>query len=395
MLDRNAAIAEAAACTAEAARRQFRGELHGIPVGIKDIIAVAGRPNECGSSLLKGDIPTEDATLVTRLKQAGAIILGKTVTTEFAYFTPTAQPPTANPWNRLHTPGGSSSGSAAAVAAGHVPLAFGTQTVGSILRPASYCGVVGWKPAHGWMDCTGVHPFARSFDTLGSFTGSVDSAAYAHGVLTGDLRPLPRSDPPRLAWLQEFFLSTAAPEMQSALTMAVVQLMQQGAGVIQAPLPASFATVAADHRAIMAAEAAVVHMENFSRHPDAFSEPLATLLEEGMHLTPRGLSAALERREQFRRDMLAGPAADGRLLLTPAAKTAAPAGLTATGDPAFNGPWTYLGWPAITLPMARSANGLPLGLQLAAPPGQETRLLTAARWCESTLACESIYPDPI
>ncbi|MGH7144003.1 MAG: amidase [Planctomycetota bacterium] len=391
-LDRAAALAAAAACTAEAAARQFRGELHGIPVAVKDIVAVAGLPNECGSPLMRGNVPTQDAEIVARLRRAGAIVLGKTVTTEFAYFTPG---PTANPWNPAHTPGGSSSGSAAAVSAGQTPLAIGTQTVGSILRPASFCGCVGFKPGHGWLPLTGVHPFARSFDTLGLLTREVESAWFAYGVLRSDLRPLPSLErPPRLLWLQEYFWREAEPAMQTALALAAVSFIKAGADVVKSAPPPSFAAVAADHRTIMAAEAALVHMENFSRRPEAFGEPLANLIEQGMRVQPRTLSAAHERREIFRRELLALFGAEGGCLLLPAARGDAPLGLGATGDPAFNGPWTYAGLPAVALPMALAPGGLPLGLQLVGPPGGEAPLMAAARWCEDQLRFSAEPPLP-
>lgn len=378
-LDRAAAERTAAELTCEAAARRFRGELHGIPVGIKDIIEVAGLPCECGSRLLAGRVPDTDAEIVRRLRQAGAVILGKTVTTEFAYFTPG---PTTNPWNREYTPGGSSSGSAAAVAAGHVPLAIGTQTVGSILRPASFCGTVGFKPSHNWLPCRGVHPFARSFDTLGPFTRGIEDAWYSYAVLRGDLRPLPwPAKPPKMIWLHAQFFHEAAGEMQMAVALAAVELIKHGADIVKAPLPESQAGVAADHRAIMASEAAVVHLANFSREPEAYGAPLSQLLDEGLTLQPRQLSAALDRRETYRREMLAF-FADADCLLLPAARGEATYGLQSTGDPAFNGPWTYLGWPAVALPMAFSPRGLPLGLQLVGRPGGEAQLMAAARWCE-------------
>src|ERR671924_1210836 len=292
--DRSGALTTAQQLEAEAQRGSRRGPLHGVPIGIKDIYWTAGLKTTCGSRIFADHVPNYDATTVARLKQAGAIILGKTVTTEFA----TADPgPTRNPWHLEHTPGGSSSGSAAGVAARMVPAALGSQTGGSIQRPAAFCGVFGLKPTHGRVSNYGVFPVSWCLDHMGPLARTVADVALVLQLLAGhdpldassSRAPVPdyvqavqRAErPPRLGLVRQFYLERADPELRSHTEGVADQLARAGASVEEVKLPDSFGAVLAAHRILMHVEAAAVHAELFRRHADLYRPKLRATIEAG------------------------------------------------------------------------------------------------------------------
>jgi Asp-tRNA(Asn)/Glu-tRNA(Gln) amidotransferase A subunit family amidase len=343
------------------------GPLRGVPVGVKDIIDVAGLPTECGSPLRRGRIAEADAPLVARLRRLGAIPLGKTVTTEFAYFAPG---PTRNPHNLAHTPGGSSSGSAAAVATGVVPLALGSQTAGSLTRPASYCGVAGFvAPAGGPLDTTGFVGLAPGLDAVGLLTPTVADLRLAHGALIGAERvPGPPQPPtrPRLAVWSGDELAEISKDMRAALARSVEDAVANGAVLVDVDWPALTPRLVEAHITVMAYEAARMLAEE-STHPDRLSAPLNELLAHGRSLTTGDYEHARSVARRERSAMLA-LLCDVDAVLGPAAPGVAPKGLTATGSPVLSRPWQLLGLPAVTVPGHRDARGMPLGVQLVGHP---------------------------
>jgi Asp-tRNA(Asn)/Glu-tRNA(Gln) amidotransferase A subunit family amidase len=363
----------------EAKTGRVGGPLHGIPVGVKDLFHVAGMTTTAGAGPFAHERPREDAAAVIRLRAAGAVIVGKTATTEFAYMDPAE---TRNPWNPEHTPGGSSSGSAAAVAAGMVPLALGTQTVGSVLRPAAYCGVVGLKPTHGLIPTGGVIPLAWSLDHVGCFARSVADAAIGLGVLAGrSFQSLPA--PPRiglpLAWVEH-----AQPEVASHVGAVAERLARSGARVETVALPPSLAGIDPAGRRVMAVEAATYHTSRFGDDLSHHRPGIAGLVRSGLAVSGVDYVRATRERDRFRAEM-AELFERHTVLLTPVAPSPAPRGLASTGDPAFCAPWSFIGAPAIALPSGVAADGLPLAVQLVAGPHRETALLGAAAWCEAVL----------
>jgi Asp-tRNA(Asn)/Glu-tRNA(Gln) amidotransferase A subunit family amidase len=343
------------------------GPLRGVPVGVKDIIDVAGLPTECGSPLRRGRIAEADAPLVARLRRLGAIPLGKTVTTEFAYFAPG---PTRNPHNLAHTPGGSSSGSAAAVATGVVPLALGSQTAGSLTRPASYCGVAGFAvPAGGSLDTTGFVGLSHSLDAVGLLTPTVADLRLVYGALTGSdrlSRPPEAPTRPRLAVWSGGELAEISQDMRAALVRSVEDAVANGAVLVDVDWPALTPRLVEAHITVMAYEAARMLAEE-STHPDRLSAPLNELLAHGRSITTGDYEHArsVARRERSTVLALLG---DVDAVLGPAAPGAAPKGLTATGSPVLSRPWQLLGLPALTVPGHRDAQGMPLGVQLVGHP---------------------------
>ena len=362
--------------------------LGGVPVGVKDIIATADMPTGHGSPLHDGQRPTQDAAVVRRLRERGGIVFGKTVTTEFAWRHPG---PTVNPFGRLHTPGGSSSGSAASVAAGIVPLALGTQTLGSIIRPAAFCGVVGLKPSFGTIDRAGVHPLAGSLDHLGLFTRSVDDAAYALSLLADEnsfaVDPrlgLLADAPPRLLLVRTAQWQDVGAEQQALLAASARRLVDAGAMVADADLPEAFAPVPDLLHVVLAVEAAANLGDHFDRHPERISAPLRQLVAEGRTLSSASYAHARAAQSALREALDTMLRGFDALLLVPA-PGAAPLGLAHTGDGTFCAPWSFTGAPAIALPAGWSRDGLPLGLQLVAAWRQDLRLLRAAKWAEQVL----------
>ncbi len=401
-LDREHALKASRMLDAHKQRGLPLGPLHGVPVGIKDIIDTAGMPTENGTPADAGRRPRDDATVIRRLKRAGAVILGKTVTTELAYFHPGK---TRNPHNPEHTPGGSSSGSAAAVAAGVVPLALGTQTNGSMIRPASFCGVVGFKPSFGAIPRTGVMEAAANLDTIGIFARSVADAALAAEVLIGDdgadpaaidqpsggLLVTATAEPPVRPAIA--FVKTPAWDRAEPATQAAFEELCAAIGdVDEVPLPETFDGVFDWHKAIMAAEMAASLGRYVDKTPELMSDAFKALVADGRavaatdYLAARnwqsvlnsGLDAVFDRYDA---------------ILTPAAPGEAPKGLGATGDPSFNTLWTFCGTPAVTLPLMTGEAGLPMGAQLVGPKGDDARLLRTANWLVRHLADDAEGED--
>ena len=401
-IDRERAMRTAVALDRDARAGSFRGPLHGIPVGIKDIFYTAGLKTEAGSKVLAGFIPDYDAEAVARLKRAGAIILGKLATAEMAF---ADAPATRNPWNVEHTPGGSSSGSAAAVASRMCQAAIGSQTVGSVIRPASYCGIVGMKPTFGRISRYGMLPLAPSLDHVGIFARSVTDAALmlqamaggdprdpaSRAVAVGDYlsiasRPVAR---PRIALIPTAFDNHADEQTRAAVAEAVGKLAAAGATIEAVKEPSTFALVAANTLIEMGAEAASVHRERFAEQKDLYGPKIREFLERCLTIPAWEYFRALEVQRQFR-DEIDSILMRFDAILTPA--TPAPAGIESTGDPSFNRPWSVSGHPVVSLPCAVAASALPIAIQLTGATLDEGRLLSIARWCETILAFDRI-PD--
>jgi Asp-tRNA(Asn)/Glu-tRNA(Gln) amidotransferase A subunit family amidase len=357
------------------------GPLHGVPIAVKDIMDTVDMPTGYGSPIYRGHHPAWDASCVALARRAGAVILGKTVSTEFAYFAPG---PTANPRNLLHTPGGSSSGSAAAVADRMVPAGFGTQTAASVTRPASYCGVVGYKASLGGFNLAGIKAFAPSFDSLGTLTRDVHDAQWLRWALLGEAGSSDsrmQFTAPRIGICRTPWWASADPDCQHAIESAAQALAAAGAQVAYLELPAHFDQLAGHHKTLMAYEAAHSLAFEFDNHNAALSLQLRQLIQDGMAVSREQYLAtqriAASARKQFVHWM------DGwDALLAPSATGAAPLGLHATGDPLFSRIWTLLGLPSVTLPGASAANGLPIGVQLICEIGEDELLLATARWAE-------------
>jgi len=383
-VDEAGARAAARALETEAAGGRIRGPLHGVPVGVKDIIRVAGLPTTGGAKAWAHRVPAKDAPAVTRLREAGAVILGKTHTTEFAYRDPA---PTRNPWNLEHTPGGSSAGSGAAVAARMVPVALGTQTVGSVLRPAAYCGVVGFKATHGLTPAEDVIPLAWSLDHVGVLTRSVEDAAMALGVLAGrELSSAPRGAP-TIAVAPEL-IERAEPGTAAHLRATAEAFARAGARIVEVALPPSFARLHDAGLVVLQAEAAAYHAADFADHAAEYGPGIRAAVDAGLRLPAVEYVHANRARVAFREAVM--PLLQRHdALLSPTAPGPAPAGLGSTGDAWFCAPWSSAGVPAITLPSGVAPSGLPFAIQLVGAAGAETALLAVAAWCESVLAFAS------
>jgi aspartyl-tRNA(Asn)/glutamyl-tRNA(Gln) amidotransferase subunit A len=376
-VDEAGARATARERTEEARTGHRRGPLHGVPVGIKDIFHVAGMTTTCGAAPAFHTTATADAASVARLRAAGAVVLGKAHTTEFAYFEPG---PTRNPWNPAHTPGGSSSGSAAAVAARMAPLALGTQTVGSVLRPAAYCGVVGFKGTYDLIPTDGVVPLAWSFDHVGVFARRVADVALAVEVLAAHAPGVPAPRPPRLAVAPEL-LERATPEVAALIRATAERFARAGATVREVTLPASFADVHAAGRSVLEVEAAAYHEELYRVHAAQYRPRTRELIAAGLSRPAVAYVRAQRARLAFRRDVMPLLAAHDALL-SPTAPSPAPEGLGATGDPWFCAPWSFAGVPAISLPIGVSSLGLPHAIQLVGAADEDAAILAVAAWCE-------------
>ena len=380
-LDAESALATARSLDARGAL----GLLGGLPLGVKDIIATAGLPTRYGSPIYEDFRPDADAYCVARAREAGAVVLGKTVTTEFAYFSPG---PTVNPRRPGHTPGGSSSGSAAAVADGMVPLAFGTQTAGSLIRPASFCGVFALKPGHGSVRLDGIKPFAPSLDTLGWLARSAEDLELMRCAMAGIVfEPLALQDARalRIGVCRTHEWASADAGGAAAFEQAVRCLAAAGAGLRELELPASTAGLLEAQKTVMAFEAARQLDAEWRRHPGQLSDALKALLQAGRACTETAYRHACDQAEQGRR-LVRGSMQDFDALLVPAAPGEAPAGLSATGDPVFNRVWTLLGLPCVNVPGLRGPQGLPIGVQLVGHPGRERELLKAAAAVQPLLA---------
>lgn len=395
-LDPDHALAQARAL--DARRRSGRpiGPLHGLPVGLKDIIDTRDLPTENGTILDAGRRPERDAAIVVKLRAAGAVILGKTVTTELAYFEPSR---TRNPHDPARTPGGSSSGSAAAVAAGMLPFAVGTQTNGSVIRPAAFCGIHGFKPSFGLIPRTGILIQAPYLDTVGVFARTIEDAALLAETLQGNdpgdvhsrlqardpLLETARSRPPvtpAFALVRSPVWDRAGEETQGAL-MELAALL--GKACEEFELPEAFHNAHPAHRRLMVTGFARSFRHYEERGRDALSRHMREAIEEGKSVGALDYLSALDWREMLSAGL-------DRIfdrfdaILTPAAPGPAPVGLETTGDPAFNTIWTFCGLPALTLPLAQSADGMPIGIQLVGRRGMDGRLLRTARWLQVHLA---------
>lgn len=373
------ALIDAEAPTAELQSGGARGPLHGIPFGVKDIYDTAGIPTCWGSEVHAGRTPAGDAALVARLRAAGAIMLGKTHTTAFAYFDPA---PTRNPHNLEHTPGGSSSGSAAAVAAGMVPFALGSQTMGSVLRPAAFCGIVGFKPTFGRLPREGMLDFSATLDHPGLFTRTAADMTFLwHALGQGNGTG---NEKPNFVTFEHPIDECVERETQQALRAAEERLRGAGYALAAVAAPATFDGLLAATRKLMTYEGAHRHRGELERHGRRIGGKLAVLIEEGLRIPESEYHASLAHivaaREEFERFF-----SDGRVLLIPAAPGPAPRGLASTGNPCCNAPITALGAPAISIPMGTAPNGLPLGLQLVAGRGRDQALLNAACLSEAVL----------
>jgi Asp-tRNA(Asn)/Glu-tRNA(Gln) amidotransferase A subunit family amidase len=344
------------------------GVLAGIPFGVKEIIETAGLPIEYGSPVYKGRIGTFDAPIVTSLRQRGATVLGITRSTPFAYRTPTQ---TRNPRNLDHTPGGSSSGSAAAVAAGMVPFALGTQTLGSVLRPAAFCGVTGFKPTYGLLPMEGVLRLSASLDTLGLFTHTpADMVALWESM--GQPSP-PHVDDAAVGVPDP--IPDVEPSMAKAFEQAVDALRSAGVIMRSLDIAPMLTRLDAASRTVMFFEGAHLHRRRYEEHGDALAG-LADLVREGLRIAPEQYDEATRDIAECRR-RIAALYETTPVIVVPAAPGPAPHGLGSTGDPRINSPWTALGTPAISIPIG-ACDGLPLGLQITASHGEDARLLRAA-----------------
>jgi Asp-tRNA(Asn)/Glu-tRNA(Gln) amidotransferase A subunit family amidase len=354
---------------AEALQQRFphpaiRPPLYGVLLGVKDIFAVDGFLTRAGSQLPPELFIGNEASCVSQLREAGALILGKTVTTEFAYFEPGA---TRNPHNLAHSPGGSSSGSAAAVAAGFCPLAFGTQTIGSVLRPAAYCGIVGFKPGYGRIAADGLIFSSVSLDTVGFFTQDVAGIALVAPLLCANWHPSTPIRQPVLAVPDGPYLAKASPEGQAAFAQHVALLANAGYEVRHVAAFADIEAIIARHRRIVAAETAAVHSSWFARYESLYRPRTADLIRQGQQVSDPELATARAGRLKLREELERLMKQHGiDLWISPAATGPAPEGITTTGDPVMNLPWTHAGLPAMALPAGRAANGLPLALQVSA-----------------------------
>lgn len=362
------------------------GALHGLPIGVKDLMDTADLPTAYGSPIYAGHRPQSDAAVVAATRDAGAVVLGKTVTTEFATYQPG---PTRNPrapGDTPHTPGGSSSGSAAAVAAGMVPFAFGTQTAGSIIRPAAFCGVVGYKPTHGTLPLAGIKPLAPSLDTVGVLARGVDDAAFFIGALAR-LSLTPTTQPLRVGLFRTPHWDRVDAGGRGAFDAATRAFAQAGAAVSDLTLPAITAELTQAQIDIMAYEAAAAFAPEARTHADGFSQGFATLLASGnaldgaRHVAARRLAADVRR-------VLADTFANVDVIVAPSAAGEAPAGLEATGDPLFNRMWTLLGLPCVHVPTGVGPAGMPVGVTVIGPMYGDVAALSAAYALERAIAHE-------
>lgn len=369
-------LADAAALLERYPDPEARPALFGVPVGVKDIFRAEGFPTRCGSALPEELFAGTEAVTVTRLKDAGALILGKTVTTEFAYFAPG---PTRNPRNPEHTPGGSSSGSAAAVAAEYCPLALGSQTVGSVIRPAAYCGVVGIKPSYGVLSPQGIIPYAPFLDHPGFFVPAAADLDLPLQVMAPGYAP---AQPFRgvLGVPEGPYLLQAASEGLGAFEEQVERLRVRGWRVLRIPALADIQAINERHYRIAAGELARVHQQWFAEYHALYRPRTARWIREGQKVSREAVHEARAGRERLR-DELAKSMSDHGIdaWLSPAAPGPAPEGIGATGDPTMNLPWTYAGVPVVSLPAGKAGNGLPLGLQVAGSYQEDAALIALVR----------------
>jgi aspartyl-tRNA(Asn)/glutamyl-tRNA(Gln) amidotransferase subunit A len=389
LVDRDRALEQARQLDDELNQGNDRGPLHGIPIGIKDIIDVAGLPTAAGTRRWAAAIAGDDAAVVKSLREKGAVIMGKTVTTPYAWIDP---PLTRNPWNVERSPGGSSSGSAAAVACGMCYCAVGTQTGGSITRPSSFCGVAGMKPSKNSLPLgSGIRPFSESLDHVGPIARTpVDL-----GILYRAMKPSDRSDlgealtsadrAPCFGRLRGFFDRRLDPAVRDVIEGAVRALAGAGAAIVELEDPVDFDMILKDHRTVMATEAAQVHSAWLDQFPDDYPPRIRELVVEGRAVLPAqfarardGMTATRERLEAAFADV------DRDFWITPATVGTATDPST-TGDPAYNSPWSYMGLPTVSFPVGCAGDGLPVALQLVGRTGCDLPLLSAACWCDQLI----------
>lgn len=367
--------------------------LAGLPVGVKDLIDTADMPTSYGSPIWRGHRPQADAPVVAQLRELGALVFGKTVTTEFAWRQPG---PTVNPWREGHTPGGSSSGSAAAVGAGILPLALGTQTVGSVIRPAAYCGAVGYKPSYGTISREGVHALAASLDHIGFFARDVEVAALAHALFVAKRSDAidsaetwrkwfaPLAAPPRLGVVRTPFDERLQDEQKANFEASLANLRAAGAIVTEIAFDADLAQIVDALQVILRVEAGRAVGPEARDHRDLLSAHMRALIDEGAQISQARYEAALSLHAQLRERSHA-LLADCDALVSVPATGAAPAGLDDTGDPTFCAPWSLLGVPAVTVPSGWTESGLPLGFQIVGAFGEDLGTLRVAAWIERVI----------
>jgi aspartyl-tRNA(Asn)/glutamyl-tRNA(Gln) amidotransferase subunit A len=369
-----------------------RSGIHGIPVGVKDIYFTRDLKTTMGSPIFKDYVPSDDADMVIAVHQAGGIVLGKTETTEFALHDPA---PTRNPWNTLHTPGGSSSGSAAAVASGMCQVAFGSQTGGSVIRPASYCGIVGVKPTYDLLSRKNVFPLSWSLDHIGYMTRTVQDAHIMLQALTGENKPYKvRDKPPKIGVLSGYFKEKATKSVWTGFETALGKVWGEGAEPVEVQLPESFKLVPDVHRVIMAVETAAAHEDIFKTRRDEYREYMQGFISSGLLVPATSYLRAQRLRGKIIGDMIK-LISEFDCVVCPSSVDTAPEGLEWTGSPAFNSPWSLTGLPSITVPSGLAENKMPLGLQLIGTPYSEWSLLKVAGWCEKVLAFGSRPIDPV
>lgn len=352
---------------------QNRPVLFGIPVAIKDLYHVDVFETRAGSKLPLEVLKGEEGEVIKSIKATGALILGKTVTTEFAYF---ASGPTRNPHNFNHTPGGSSSGSAAAVAAGLTPLAFGTQTIGSIIRPAAYCGVVGFKPSQGRISTSGIIPLAPSVDQVGFFTSDVESAEYMSSILCKDWRSKTETAPKKFVIPEGPYLKNADISTLKQFEGVCKLLTDSGFNIISMQMMSDFDEIAHNHKRLVAAESAIVHKEWFAIFSNQYHPKTAELIRSGQAISSNELKQCRRSCSKLR-DEIVGLMDNHTIdaILSPSAPSSAPVGLESTGDPVMNLPWTHAGLPVINIPSGMSSDKLPYGLQITGKHGFDEQLL--------------------
>ncbi|WP_417383959.1 amidase [Gimesia sp.] len=384
-LDREAAFERADLLDQELQRGRWRGPLHGIPIGIKDIIDVKGMPTRGGLESRDPSPASQDAAIVENLRLEGAIFPGKTNTTQLACFDP---PPTLNPWNQAHTPGGSSSGSAAGVAAGMCLAAVGTQTGGSIIRPASFCGVAGLKPTFGMVDRRGSILLSQHLDHIGSLAHTVADLVILLDGMTDQATYLPLliepvTAAPRIGWLTDFFESRAEPSMQQALKTVRTQLETAGAPIRDCPLPAEFTSILEYHLHLMQFEMVQNMGADYDQNREFYGPAISQVLDAGRELSQERFEVCLDYQNlisQVTRRCFARC----EILISPATVGPAPSPET-TGNPCMNAPWSMTGFPTLSIPVSVTEDGLPLAIQITGHPDKFDDLLLASQWCENVL----------
>jgi len=401
-IDAQAALDRADACDEQAAAGNWSGPLHGLPLGIKDIYDVEGFETAFGSDAWPAKTPTHDAASVARLIHAGAIILGKTVTTSFAMGDPGA---TCNPWNTAHTPGGSSSGSAAAVADRMCLAALGTQTAGSVIRPCAFNGLAGIKPGHSRIDIRGVLPLSWLLDHVGALTRSLEDADLLWQILRDDhdwrreadydaRLPLLAAEKPLRLWrMRGLFDDLASADTTAMMNEHCAALKDAGVDIVERELPDEFADVLDMHHIVIAAEAASSHNDGYANYSHKYPPRIKELVEIGQKISARDYILARRHRLKLI-NVLGHSMLDVDAAIMPAAAGAAPLGLEHTGDRSFNAPSSYIGFPVVCYANRVDSNKLPLGIQLLGRPDSEDELLKVGRWCEM-LGGFSASPDAV